>query len=86
MSDYILNFLGGLFGNANWAYVVISVIFLIIGFWGLIKGADIFVDSASQIAAKLKVPLIVIGLTIVAFGTSAPEMAVSVSAAIRVLR
>lgn len=81
MSDYILNFLGGLFGNANWAYVVISVFFLIIGFWGLIKGADIFVDSASQIAAKLKVPLIVIGLTIVAFGTSAPEAAISITSA-----
>ncbi|MCM1299675.1 MAG: calcium/sodium antiporter [[Eubacterium] siraeum] len=81
MSDYILNFLGNLLGNANWAYIVISVIFLIIGFWGLIKGADIFVDSASQIAAKLKVPLIVIGLTIVAFGTSAPEAAISITSA-----
>ncbi len=83
MSDYILSFLGGLLGNANWAYIVISIIFLVIGFWGLIKGADIFVDSASQIAAKLKVPLIVIGLTIVAFGTSAPEAAISITSAVQ---
>lgn len=81
MSDYILNFFSELFGNNTAANIVISVIFLIIGFWGLIKGADIFVDSASQIAAKLKVPLIVIGLTIVAFGTSAPEAAISITSA-----
>ncbi|MCH5200188.1 MAG: calcium/sodium antiporter [Oscillospiraceae bacterium] len=81
MSDYILNFLGGLFGDSTAAEVIIAVVFLVIGFWGLIKGADIFVDSASQIAAKLKVPLIVIGLTIVAFGTSAPEAAISITSA-----
>lgn len=81
MSDFILDFLGGLFGNHIAAEVIIAVLFLVIGFWGLIKGADIFVDSASQIAAKLKVPLIVIGLTIVAFGTSAPEAAISITSA-----
>ena len=81
MSDMILEFLGGLFGNSTAAEVIIAVLFLVIGFWGLIKGADIFVDSASQIAAKLKVPLIVIGLTIVAFGTSAPEAAISITSA-----
>ncbi len=80
MSDYILNFFSGLF-NSTAADIIISVVFLIIGFLGLIKGADIFVDSASQIAAKLKVPLIVIGLTIVAFGTSAPEAAISITSA-----
>lgn len=80
MSDYILNFFSGLFSSTA-ADVIISVIFLVIGFLGLIKGADIFVDSASQIAAKLKVPLIVIGLTIVAFGTSAPEAAISITSA-----
>ena len=80
MSDYILNFFSGLF-NSTEADVIISVIFLVIGFAGLIKGSDIFVDSASQIAAKLKVPLIVIGLTIVAFGTSAPEAAISITSA-----
>lgn len=81
MSDYILNFFSELFNGSNAANIIISVIFLIIGFVGLIKGADIFVDSASQIAAKLKVPLIVIGLTIVAFGTSAPEAAISITSA-----
>lgn len=81
MSDYILEFLGGLFGDSVIAEVIIAVVFLLAGFWGLIKGADIFVDSASQIAAKLKVPLIVIGLTIVAFGTSAPEAAISITSA-----
>ena len=81
MSDYILDFLGGLFGGNTAVEVIIALIFLVIGFWGLIKGADIFVDSASQIAAKLKVPLIVIGLTIVAFGTSAPEAAISITSA-----
>lgn len=82
MSDYILNFFSGLF-NSTAADVIISVIFLVIGFAGLIKGSDIFVDSASQIAAKLKVPLIVIGLTIVAFGTSAPEAAISITSALQ---
>ena len=83
MSDMILEFLGGLFGNNTAAEVIIAVVFLVAGFWGLIKGADIFVDSASQIAAKLKVPLIVIGLTIVAFGTSAPEAAISITSAVQ---
>ena len=81
MTDYILNYLSGLFGGGNAINIVISIVFLILGFWGLIKGADIFVDSASQIAAKLNVPLIVIGLTIVAFGTSAPEAAISITSA-----
>lgn len=81
MSDYILTLLSELTGNSTAGSVIISVVFLIAGFWGLIKGADIFVDSASQIAAKLKVPLIVIGLTVVAFGTSAPEAAISITSA-----
>lgn len=80
MSDYILNFFSGLFDSTA-ADVIISVILLVIGFVGLIKGADIFVDGASQLAAKMKVPLIVIGLTIVAFGTSAPEAAISITSA-----
>lgn len=55
---------------------------LIIGFIFLIKGADLFVDGASAIAKIFKVPPILIGLTIVAFGTSAPEAAVSINAAL----
>ncbi len=81
MSDYILNLLSDWFGNSIPASVIVSVLFLVLGFWGLIKGADMFVDGASQIAAKLKVPLIVIGLTVVAFGTSAPEAAISITSA-----
>lgn len=83
MSEYILNLFSGWFGDSNTVSVIVSVVFLILGFWGLIKGADIFVDGASQIAAKLKVPLIVIGLTVVAFGTSAPEAAISITSAIQ---
>lgn len=63
--------------------MIISVIYLIAGFVMLIKGADMFVDGASKVAAKLKVPLIVIGLTIVAFGTSAPEAAISINSAVQ---
>lgn len=82
MTDYIWSYLDKFFGEGNIAVqIIFSVLFLIIGFWALIKGADIFVDAASQIAARLKVPLIVIGLTIVAFGTSAPEAAISITAA-----
>ncbi len=56
------------------------VIFLIFGFFLLIKGADLFVDGASSTAQNFKVSKMLIGLTIVAFGTSAPEFAVSMSA------
>ena len=58
--------------------MVLQIIILIIGFIVLIKGADIFVDGASSIALNLKLSKMLIGLTIVAFGTSAPEFAVSV--------
>ena len=53
---------------------------LIIGFVLLIKGADFFVDGSSSVAKRLKVPSMIIGLTIVAMGTSLPECAVSVAA------
>lgn len=59
-----------------------NIILLIVGFYMLIKCADIFVESSSNIAKALKIPSIIIGLTIVALGTSAPEAAVSVIAAI----
>ncbi len=55
-----------------------SYVLLIIGFGLLIKGADTFVDGASSIAKTFKIPTLIIGLTIVAFGTSAPEAAVSI--------
>ncbi len=57
-------------------------ILLLIGFVLLIKGADFFVDGASSIAGRLKVPSLIIGLTVVSMGTSAPEAAISISAAI----
>ena len=57
-------------------------ILLIVGFVLLVKGADFFVDGASSIAGKLKVPSLIIGLTVVSMGTSLPEAAVSVSASL----
>ena len=65
--------------NAPFALVLV---FLIIGFVLLIKGADFFVEGSSSVAKRLHVPAIIIGLTIVAMGTSLPETAVSVSAAL----
>ena len=62
--------------------VIISIIMLIGGFFLLIKGADYFVDGSSSLAAKMKIPSLIVGLTIVAMGTSAPELAVSISAAV----
>ncbi len=62
--------------------MLLNIILLIIGFVVLIKGADFFVDGASGVAANFKVSKILIGLTIVAFGTSAPEFAVSVKSLI----
>jgi len=56
----------------------LNIIFLVVGFVILIKGADLFVDGASGVAGNFKVSKMLIGLTIVAFGTSAPEFAVSV--------
>ena len=58
--------------------LLINLALLLIGFVFLIKGADIFVDGASDTARKFRVPKMLIGLTIVSFGTSAPEFAVSI--------
>lgn len=60
----------------------LAIVFLLIGFVLLVKGADIFVEGSSSIAKKFKVPSIIIGLTIVAMGTSLPEAAVSVTASL----
>ncbi len=59
--------------------IVLQIVFLVVGFVLLIKGADILVSGASSIAANFKISKMLIGLTIVAFGTSAPELAVSIS-------
>ena len=58
--------------------LLINLALLLVGFVFLIKGADIFVDGASDTARKFRVPKMLIGLTIVSFGTSAPELAVSI--------
>ncbi|MBQ9928522.1 MAG: calcium/sodium antiporter [Lachnospiraceae bacterium] len=63
--------------------LLIQIVLLVVGFVMLIKGADWFVEGASKIADKFGIPQLVIGLTIVAMGTSAPEAAVSISAAIK---
>ena len=63
--------------------VFLQFLLLAVGFFMLVKGADWFVDGAAGIAEKLKIPQLVIGLTIVAMGTSAPETAVSITAAIK---
>ena len=63
--------------------ILINLVKIIIGFILLIKGADFFVDGSAAVARKLGIPQIVIGLTIVALGTSAPEAAVSISAALK---
>ena len=57
-------------------------ILLLVGFILLIKGADFFVEGSSSLAGILKVPSVIIGLTIVAMGTSAPEASVSINAAL----
>lgn len=60
-----------------------QAILLVIGFVMLIKGADWFVESASKVAEKLGISQLIIGLTIVAMGTSAPEAAISITSAIK---
>lgn len=62
--------------------LIIQIILLVVGFVFLIKGADLFVEGSSSIATLLKIPAIIIGLTIVAIGTSAPEAAVSITASL----
>src|SRR3989339_621788 len=62
---------------------MITYVFFIVGFFLLIKGADLLVDGSASIAKKLKISSIVIGLTIVAFGTSTPEFIVNIFASIQ---
>ena len=62
--------------------IFLQILFLVIGFALLVKGADWLVDGASSTASNFKVPKQLIGLTIVAFGTGAPELAVSFSSLI----
>lgn len=62
--------------------ILVALVLLVIGFVLLIKGADFFVDGSSSVAKRLRVPSMIIGLTIVAMGTSLPECAVSVTASL----
>ena len=62
--------------------ILLQFVLSIVGFVFLIKGSDFFVDGASSIASLLKIPTVIVGLTIVAFGTSAPEASVSITSAI----
>lgn len=63
--------------------IMLQLLLLAVGFAMLVKGADYFVDGSSGIASKFGIPQLVIGLTIVAMGTSAPEAAVSITAAVK---
>ena len=63
--------------------VVLMLVFLIVGFVLLVKGADFFVDGACDLSEKLKIPAYIVGLTVVAFGTSLPEAAVSITASLQ---
>lgn len=62
--------------------MILQVFYLLVGFLLLVKGADWFVEGSASIAKKLGIPQLVIGLTIVAMGTSMPEAAVSITAAL----
>jgi len=78
--DMILNLIG--FANFNLVWqIILQIAILVLGFVFLVKGADWFVDGAASIATKFGIPQLIIGLTIVAMGTSAPEAAVSITAA-----
>ena len=63
--------------------IFLNILFLAIGMFLLIKGADYFVTGASEVAKKMKIPAMFIGLTIVALGTSLPELSVSITSAIK---
>ena len=77
MTNFIYDLIFGL--PSVWTYIVAAVL-IVAGFFMLIKGADEFVDSSAHLAKLLKIPAVIVGFTIVAFGTSAPELSVSISA------
>ncbi len=78
--DIILNLIGFSNFGSVWQ-IILQIAILALGFVFLVKGADWFVDGAASIATKFGIPQLIIGLTIVAMGTSAPEAAVSITAA-----
>ena len=78
--DFILEILKFSQWTSIWQ-IILQIVILVLGFVFLVKGADWFVDGAASIATKFGIPQLIIGLTIVAMGTSAPEAAVSITAA-----
>lgn len=78
--DFILEILKFSQWTSIWQ-IILQIVILALGFVFLVKGADWFVDGAASIATKFGIPQLIIGLTIVAMGTSAPEAAVSITAA-----
>ena len=78
--DFILEILKFSQWTSIWQ-IILQIAILALGFVFLVKGADWFVDGAASIATKFGIPQLIIGLTIVAMGTSAPEAAVSITAA-----
>ena len=75
---FVLKMMGSFYFLKGEKIMLLQIILLIAGFVVLIKGADFFVDGASSLARNFKIPKALVGLTIVAFGTSAPEFAVSI--------
>lgn len=63
--------------------MIVAILLLVVGFLALVKGADWFVDGAATLASKFGIPQLVVGLTIVAMGTSLPEAAVSITSGIK---
>jgi cation:H+ antiporter len=63
--------------------IVLSFLYLVAGFYMLIKGANFVIDNASALALKIGIPLFIVGLTVVAFGTSLPELSVSLFSSIK---
>lgn len=66
--------------------IVLSFLYLIAGFYMLIKGANFVIDNASALALKIGIPLFIVGLTVVAFGTSLPELSVSLFSSVKAFR
>jgi len=62
---------------------ILNLVLLIVGFYFLVKGADLFVDGSSSVAKIFKIPSVIIGLTIVSIGTSLPEAAVSITSSLQ---
>ncbi len=85
MLDFFWNLLDNAIKGFGWCQYLIYIAFLLVGIFFLVKFCDIFVDSASVLAKKLHVSQLIIGLTVVAMGTSCPELAVSVSGSIQAL-